>query len=118
MQNADCNENCNIHVTCVPMSDWEELSFWGRFTDRDPRRPEKTWKNRFFWTWPIHVIKGGLTNHTAPRFKIGRNDPRVLRHGIKYLDIRTTKFEGETHEHKPLSRYYRVFWYGWNWGWR
>lgn len=96
------------------LADWETLSLWQKFTDNDPRRPAKTWKNRIFWTWPIHTMKGGRIPRTAPRVEHKLED----NNNLHYLQIRTTNFNEPTYENKLCSNYYRIYWYGWMWGWK
>lgn len=105
------------------MTDWEEneeewakLTPWQKFTDKDISRPEKTWKNRFFWTWPIHIITGERTTRDAKR--IVSKPIQGTQKLIPTIQVRTTKFKGETYKNVPLSNSFRVCWYGWLWGWK
>lgn len=98
------------------MTDWESMSFWQKFNDDDISRPEKSWKNRFFWTWPIHVLGGGRVTRDHRRFSF--TTIQGTSNVIPCLKIKTTKFKGETYKNVPLSNTFMVAWYGWFWGWK
>lgn len=95
---------------------WEEMTLWQKFTDKDISRPEKTWKSRFFWTWPIHIITGERTKIDAPRFR--RSTIQGTQKLIPTIQVRTTKFKGDTYKNMSLSNSFRICWYGWLWGWK
>lgn len=77
------------------------------------RCPDRTLKNIFFWTWPIHLYtdrrKTALPRVSRQPFG-ERNSPSLL--------IRTTKYKGATYRDIPLSNFVTVAWYGVLWGWR
>lgn len=96
---------------------WAEMSFWEKFTDKDSSRPEKTWRNRWFWTWPITIFGAETVKRDHPRIKKGTVETS---YGTRpCLVIRTTKYKGEPfkNSHK-FSHAFQVNWYGWFWGWK
>lgn len=95
--------------------EWEKMSLWQKFKDDSITRPEKTWRNRLFWTWPISHwnIKKSVDR---PRVEFGHHETSA---GPKpYVEIRTTRFKGETYKNIPLDNAIRINWWGWLWGWK
>ena len=96
--------------------EWGTLNFWKKFTDKSPARPEKTWRNRFFWTWPISHYNMKRTTD-SPRFVFGRMETSSGSM-TPYVEIRLGRFKGETYKNIPLSNAVRINWWGWCWGWK
>lgn len=97
------------------MTDWEDLTLWQKITDKDPRRPPKTLHNIVFWTWPIHTYVSGKIRQTEKRFQFKRDE---VNNKLIYIQIKTRRYKGQTYKNTPLSSTIRIYWYGWNWGWK
>lgn len=100
----------------APLTDWNELSLIEKFRDKDISRPPKTWKNRLFWTWPLHILTGETVSRDARR--IQRRTLHTSSGEKPSIQIKTTKFRGETYKNRPLSHAFEIAWYSWFWGWK
>lgn len=102
------------------ITDWNKMTLWQKFNDKDPRRPEKTWRNRWFWTWPITIFGSESVRRDHPRVK---RDTVETSYGTRpCLVVKTTKFSttkiSGTYNNIPLSHAFQINWWGWFWGWK
>ena len=96
------------------MKTWEEMTLLEKFFDTDPGRPEKTWRSRFFWTWPIHTFTE----------TVGKNCPRIKRDtfvtsvGDKPCLHIKLGYKCQDYKDRPLYNAVIIIWNGWGWGWK
>lgn len=93
---------------------WEDMTPWQKFTDKDPSRPAKTWRNRIFWTWPItHFTE--TVGEARPRIE---QDTFTTSAGEKPCLHIKLGYRCQDYKDRPLYNAAIVIWNGWFWGWK